>query len=315
MRHRRLSEDLYSCVLEELEQASMNARLNILYVLDSLCQASLKSGFKGYVDLVRQDMDKIVASVVPNDARGMVNAASTRKILNSWKQKNLFDKASIDNVESRLPKSEVRIPEHAKQTFSKNDILKRMEEDRERHKRLREDIWIRSAEESADAQFDQLWDSTDALEPDFDYKEMAKENHRRWPNYPWNAVFDEVEIAAEVPWYDPLWQRPAVKSMEKEPPIIHYDENSLYAMKLAQEQTHPSATVPTLLEDTESVDEDMEMVMSSPDMDPTSTILEQRSPTFSSSTKTRQLDLEQDNHPSKRARYDTQTANAEPASS
>jgi CTD kinase subunit gamma len=58
----------------------MNARLNILYVLDSLCQASLKSGFKGYVDLVRQDMDKIIACVVPNDARGMVNAASTRKV-------------------------------------------------------------------------------------------------------------------------------------------------------------------------------------------------------------------------------------------
>lgn len=58
----------------------MNARLNILYVLDSLCQASLKSGFQGYVDLVRPDLEKIIAAVVPNDARGMVNAASVRKV-------------------------------------------------------------------------------------------------------------------------------------------------------------------------------------------------------------------------------------------
>lgn len=62
----------------------MNARLNILYVLDSLCQASLKSGFKGYVDLVRLDLDKVIALVVPNDARGMVNAASTRKVWKAW---------------------------------------------------------------------------------------------------------------------------------------------------------------------------------------------------------------------------------------
>ncbi|CAO3686808.1 unnamed protein product [Umbelopsis ramanniana] len=309
MRNKRLSEDLYSCVLESLEQASMNARLNILYVLDSLCQASLKSGFKGYVDLVRLDLDKVIALVVPNDARGMVNAASTRKILNTWKQKGLFDKASLETIENRLPKSEVRIPDHAKQTFSKNDILKRMEEDRERHKRLREDIWIRSAEESEDAQFDQLWESTEPLELECDYKEMAKENNRRWPNYPWNAVFDDVELAADVPWYDPMWQRPAVKIVNREPPIVHYNPNSLYAMHVAQGQAQINTSVPTLLEDTESIDEDMEMAMSSPEADPTSTIIEQRTMTYATVTKTREWDLDTDEHPSKRTKYDSQPAN------
>ncbi|KAH8554730.1 CTD kinase subunit gamma CTK3-domain-containing protein [Umbelopsis sp. PMI_123] len=311
MRNKRLSEDLYSCVLESLEQASMNARLNILYVLDSLCQASLKSGFKGYVDLVRQDLDKVIAAVVPNDASGMMNAASTRKILNTWKHKGIFDKASLEIIESRLPKSEVRIPDHAKQTFSKNDILKRMEEDRERHKRLREDIWIRSAEESEDAQFDQLWESTEPLELEFDYKEMSKENYRRWPNYPWNSVFDDVELTAGVPWYDPVWQRPLVKSLDPEPQIAHYEPNTLYAMQLAQGQTHGNNSVPTLLEDTESIDEEMEMAMSSPEADPTSTIIEQRTMTYSTTSNTRTLDLETEDHPSKRTKYDSQPANVE----
>ncbi|KAJ2960004.1 hypothetical protein NQZ79_g4599 [Umbelopsis isabellina] len=303
MRHRRLSEDLYSCVIEELEQASMNARLNILYVLDSLCQASLKSGFQGYVDLVRPDLEKIIAAVVPNDARGMVNAASARKILNNWKQKQLFDKDSIGGLEARLPKSEVRIPEHAKQTFSKSDILRRMEEDRERHKRLREDIWIRSAEESVDAQFDQIWDNTDALDPEIDYKDMAKENERRWPNYPWSAVFDDVDQTSEIPWYDPLWQRPAVRIPSQTSIVPLYEKNEMYTMHFSQGQQNSNHAVPTLLDDTESIDEEMEMAMSSPDVDPTSTIIEQRPMTYSAISDSNGNE-ESEEHPSKRTKYD-----------
>ena len=142
-----------------------------------------------------------------------------------------------------------------------------------------------------------------------DYKEMAKENNRRWPNYPWNAVFDDVELAADVPWYDPMWQRPAVKIVNQEPPIAHYNPNSLYAMHVAQGQAQMNTSVPTLLEDTESIDEDMEMAMSSPEADPTSTIIEQRTMTYATVTKTREWDVDTDDHPSKRTKYDSQPAN------
>jgi hypothetical protein len=144
---------------------------------------------------------------------------------------------------------------------------------------------------------------------------MAKENHRRWPNYPWNGVFDDVELAADVPWYDAMWQRPAVKSLNREPAIVHYDTSRLYAMQLTHGQAHANTAVPTLLEDTESIDEDMEMVMSSPDIDPTSTIIEQRPMTFSTATSSRDFELDSDNHPSKRTKYDSQSATAKSTNS
>ncbi|ORZ34371.1 CTD kinase subunit gamma CTK3-domain-containing protein [Catenaria anguillulae PL171] len=41
---------------------------------------------------------------------------------------------------------------------AKQDILRRMEEDRERHKRAREESWIRHPDEPMRAQFDEAWD-------------------------------------------------------------------------------------------------------------------------------------------------------------
>ena len=59
------------------------------------------------------------------------------------------------------------------------------------HKRLREEIWIRPAEESQDAEFEEFWNATETLDPESDYEVMMVQNMLRLPNYAWNAMLDQ----------------------------------------------------------------------------------------------------------------------------
>ncbi|CEG64016.1 hypothetical protein G6F70_001344 [Rhizopus microsporus] len=192
MRHRKLSEDLYSCLIEVLEQASTNARLNIIYVLDAIFSASQKSNFTGYIELTRPDLPRIIHAVVANDAKGVVNVPNTQKIINHWKRKGLFESHILEEAEKPLLEREQSSnTTSTNESFSKQDILRRMEEDRERHKRMKEEIWIRPPEEAKNAEFEEFWKSIDKLNPDVDYDQMMFENRQKLPYYAWNAVFTQ----------------------------------------------------------------------------------------------------------------------------
>ncbi|KAF8979220.1 hypothetical protein BGZ46_005688 [Entomortierella lignicola] len=192
MRNRNLHEDLYSCIVEELEQApSINAKMNIFYVLDSICQQSHKAGFTGYIDLIQRNLPKIIECVTPSGPKGNVNVAGTKKVLEQWRSKKLFQDGVIDKVEAPLLSRDLgaSAPAITEAGFSKDDILKRMDEDRERHKRIREEIWIRPYDEDSDAEFTQNWEETSDLE-DNDYEDIDTENGKYLPNYPWVLEFD-----------------------------------------------------------------------------------------------------------------------------
>ena len=97
LRCRRVPEGVYvsfvfGCVLT-FEQGSINNRINILYFLDSLCEASLvvKShpsmaappgapATSLYVDYVTRDLGKIVDLVVPEGREGLPNMMSTKQV-------------------------------------------------------------------------------------------------------------------------------------------------------------------------------------------------------------------------------------------
>ncbi|EIE80492.1 hypothetical protein G6F46_003441 [Rhizopus delemar] len=191
MRHRKLSEDLYSCLIEELEQASTNARLNIIYVLDAIFSASQKSKFAGYVDLTRPDLPRIIHAVVAKDAKSVVNVPNTQKIMNHWKRKGIFDIHILEEAEKPLlEREQSSSTKLGNESFSKQDILRRMEEDRERHKRIKEEIWIRPPEESKNAEFEDFWNSIDKLNPEVDYEQMMLQNRQRLPFYAWDSVFN-----------------------------------------------------------------------------------------------------------------------------
>lgn len=74
-------------------QGSINNRINILYFLDSLCEASLLAKSHPavtsqpgtavaslYVDYVSRDLGKIVDFVVPEGREGLPNMMSTKQV-------------------------------------------------------------------------------------------------------------------------------------------------------------------------------------------------------------------------------------------
>ncbi|ORZ07066.1 CTD kinase subunit gamma CTK3-domain-containing protein [Lobosporangium transversale] len=192
MRNKNLHEDLYSCIIEELEQTpSINTKMNIFYVLDSICHQSHKAGFSGYMDLIQRNLHKIIECVTPSGPKGNVNVAGTKKILDSWRAKRLFNESVIDKVEKPLLSRDLgaNTLSNAEAGFTKDDILKRMDEDRERHKRIREEIWIRPPDEDSDAEFLQSWDEVSDMEEN-DYEDIESENEKYLPNYPWSLEFD-----------------------------------------------------------------------------------------------------------------------------
>ncbi|GAA5801224.1 CTD kinase subunit gamma CTK3-domain-containing protein [Helicostylum pulchrum] len=193
MRHKNLSEDLYSCIIEVLEQASYNARLNIIYVLDAIFSASQKARYTSYIEQTRPDLPRIIHAVVAGGPKGVLNIPNTQKILNNWKRKGYFEEKDLEEAEKPLLEHDSSlIPTQTNaEAFSKEDILRRMEEDRERHKRLREEIWIRPPEESKDSEFEEFWNSTDSLDPESDYEIMMVQNMLRLPHYSWNMMLSQ----------------------------------------------------------------------------------------------------------------------------
>ncbi|THH09643.1 hypothetical protein EW145_g1872 [Phellinidium pouzarii] len=167
----RCGEDLWDCVVEECQKGSINTRINILYLLDALCETSLLSKAASgsssafYVDFVARDLAKIVEYVIPEGREGLINLMSAtqhptlQQILDNWRTKRIIDPQKIDEVLVKLDtqktamhadrppvhgngNGEVSPPSSATSTFSRNEIFKRIEEDRERHKRLRERRWV-----------------------------------------------------------------------------------------------------------------------------------------------------------------------------
>ncbi|KAL7413482.1 CTD kinase subunit gamma CTK3-domain-containing protein [Mrakia frigida] len=148
----RCGEDLWDCIIEECEKGTLNVRINVLFLLDSLCETSLYVGLPDapYVDYVTRDLSKIVELVVPESREGVLNLLSAKQILESWRTKRVINPELVDHVLETLEKrkatahvasSNSRKRAHY-ENFSHADTLRRMEEDRERQKRLRERIWI-----------------------------------------------------------------------------------------------------------------------------------------------------------------------------
>ncbi|TFK26295.1 hypothetical protein FA15DRAFT_667592 [Coprinopsis marcescibilis] len=173
-------EDFWECILEDVQKGSINARINTLYFLDGLCERCLliksqqrppsasKAGGGStatlekkpdtlYVEFVTRDLSKIIEYVVPEGRQGLPNLVSTKQILENWRSKRIIDPQKVDEalaiLDSRTIPTDSQPEAQAdnkpnpstsqqRQDMSKNDVFKRIEEDRERHKRLRERRWV-----------------------------------------------------------------------------------------------------------------------------------------------------------------------------
>lgn len=133
----------------------------------------------------------VVASPqVPADDFARLPPLHPSQVLNSWKARRLLPATQLDPLIQSLenatfPSSSSSTTATA--TFSRNDIIRRIEDDRERHKRLRERIWVLNAGTGAntaaaptgtDLEFERLWDGVPAVLDDNDLKAMELENVR-----------------------------------------------------------------------------------------------------------------------------------------
>ncbi|PPQ99767.1 hypothetical protein CVT24_009670 [Panaeolus cyanescens] len=203
---------IWDCIIEVMQEGSINSRINILYFLDSLCEISLlseshrrpdkNSNASGlYVQFVSRDLNRIVEIVVPNGRKGLPNLVSTKQILHNWRSKRYIEPQKIDEAMTLLnerakyePRSsggdanDVSAPPSPHQSLSRGQINKRIEQDRERHKRLREKRWVQPMarnpaffqtprlasfyplndheEQTLDIEFENDWETTSDWNPD-----------------------------------------------------------------------------------------------------------------------------------------------------
>ncbi|GAA6011857.1 hypothetical protein JCM11491_000773 [Sporobolomyces phaffii] len=155
----KCSDDIWDCLLDELSHSpSLNHRINLLYLIDLMLDkegppttriGAVVVGMGSYRALVERDLATVVDQVVPRESKqGVLNHMSAMQVLKSWRTKRLLDGDTLDQVITTLRdrKHAAGGDEQASATtftdFSRNDILRRIEDDRERHKRLRERIWV-----------------------------------------------------------------------------------------------------------------------------------------------------------------------------
>ncbi|ORY69313.1 CTD kinase subunit gamma CTK3-domain-containing protein [Leucosporidium creatinivorum] len=151
----RCGDDIWDCLVDECSHLNLNARINLLYFLDSLLDKELPTESSSkqpqqqqpYKGLVKRDLAKVVDMVVPHTREGVLNLMSANQVLRSWRTRRLLDTDILDAILADLEgrRESLHSAEAdttAFSTFSRNDILRRIEDDRERHKRLRERIWV-----------------------------------------------------------------------------------------------------------------------------------------------------------------------------
>ncbi|MCJ1380554.1 hypothetical protein MMC17_003662 [Xylographa soralifera] len=188
LKYRDMDEDLHSCILEQLERNSMNNRANIMYFIEHLCDMAQRENHLNFVRMVQKDIFQVVDAVAPSDGAGAANVKVVRRVLQGLQQKSILESDTVTEIEACLKERDT-LPEHTTLSpidaneqrgsnvaqpvlktngvmrLDKRQIEQRIEEDRERHKRLKESIWGVGSE---DEEFEKLWDEASEIgEDDF----------------------------------------------------------------------------------------------------------------------------------------------------
>ena len=215
LKYSEFSDDLHSCILEQLERNNMNNRANIMYFLPSLCDMAKTQGEMGYIRMMERDILRIIDLVAPDDGSGAANVKVVRKVLQQLQSKAFLQPQTVVELEECIagrdnalppspghettvaepdgyasvtrstPHSTVRDPSYNPGLrLDKRQVEQRIEEDRERHKRAREGIWAIPQQSvnglSEDAELDKLWDEvSDVDEDDYTIEREEMEERRR----------------------------------------------------------------------------------------------------------------------------------------
>ena len=227
LKYRDMDEDLHSCILENLERNNINNRANIMYFLGVFCEMALKEDYRNWVDMIARDMPRIVNAVAVSGANVKVVRRVTTEMGSKGalkveiveeieeKLKGIEEKATgrflEDEEEAEMPdvapegeergdgaiRSEIqsqkatpRMNQGQKQhpKVDKRVIEQRIEEDRERNKRLRESVWAVSGDDADE--LEKMWEEGSDVGPD-DYI-LAEEEAEERKQF---AKYHEVQVA------------------------------------------------------------------------------------------------------------------------
>lgn len=162
----------------------MNNRANIMYFIEHLCDMAIKENHSPYVRMMQRDILRVVDSVVPPDGTGAANVKHVRHVLNGLQAKEVLTAETVAEINAALKDREADPShmdiEHEQGTgygnasksekpqlrLDKKQIEQRIEEDRERNKRLRESMWAVTGNDQDE--YNQMWDELSPLgEDDF----------------------------------------------------------------------------------------------------------------------------------------------------
>jgi CTD kinase subunit gamma len=195
----------------------MNNRANIMYFIEHLCDMAARENHHDYVRMMQRDILRVVDAVAPEDGSGAANVKVVRKVLQGLQAKQFLLAQTVSEIEECLKERDT-LPDAValssplngddvdmggidggslKNTprekpkangnyvrLDKKQIEQRIEEDRERHKRLREHIWAVPLGGEG-REFEKMWEETSQLGED-DYilyeeeSEERKEAGREW---------------------------------------------------------------------------------------------------------------------------------------
>ncbi|KAH0289391.1 CTD kinase subunit gamma [Aureobasidium namibiae CBS 147.97] len=175
IKYREWDEDLHSCILENLERNSLNNRANIFYFFETLCDVASAANHVEFVRMMERDILRIVDLVAPEDGSGAANVKVVRKVLRNLAGKKYLQAQTVEELEDCIKDRDniggmagTASPEEAQRhsngnvRVEKRQAEQRIEEDRERHKRLREGIWAVNEDE-----LDKVWlEAVDVLQDD-----------------------------------------------------------------------------------------------------------------------------------------------------
>ncbi|KAJ9300832.1 hypothetical protein DTO271G3_1996 [Paecilomyces variotii] len=190
LKYRDMDEDLHSCILEQLERNNMNNRANIMYFIEQLCDMATKENHLDYVRMIQRDILRVVDAVVPADGSGAANVKHVRRVLQGLQSKSVLSAETVTEIDGSLKERETHpahldlepvegaepgsksrgTPRGSKTNgtlrVDKRQIEQRIEEDRERNKRLRENMWAVSGDDGEEN--GKFWDdASDTGEDDF----------------------------------------------------------------------------------------------------------------------------------------------------
>jgi len=184
-----------------IPQNSMNNRANIMYFIEHLCDMAQKENHLDFVRMMQRDILRVVDAVAPSDGSGAANVKVVRRVLAGLQSKSILLSDTVLEIEAGLAERDTlpgahpalspispnttrpRQPGDPSQGFQnseaaglggkvngvarldKRQIEQRIEEDRERHKRLRESIWAVGGE-GEDGEFERLWEVADGVGED-----------------------------------------------------------------------------------------------------------------------------------------------------